>query len=143
VNVGVTREASPAQHSLIRMQTGTQGLARLQVVRVQEIRMTLLAEERNRRDQKRVLVGAMRSMAIEAFLAHRRMLEQEGPALFRMTLVARLIDLIRFQQRACQGAVRIVAVVAAHLTFRQRHVRTPVELQSDILVTLRAGVIDR
>jgi len=57
-------------------------------------------------------------MAIEAVLAHRRMLEQEGTALFRMTLIARFVDGIRFQQRAAQGAVRIVAIVAAHLTFR-------------------------
>lgn len=85
----------------------------------------------------------MRSMAIEAVLAHRRMLEQEGPALFRMTLVACFVDRIRFQQRAGQGTVWIVTIVAAHLTFRQRHMRTPVELQSDILVTLRARVIDR
>ena len=97
MNVGVTREASSAQYSLIGMQTGTQGLARLQVVRVQEIRMTLLAEERNRRDQQRALVGAVRSMAIEAVLAHRRMLEQEGPALFRMALVAGFVARIRFQ----------------------------------------------
>ena len=97
MNVGVTREATPAQHSLIGMQTSTYGLARLQVVRVLEIRMTLLAEEGNRRDQQRALVGAMRSMAIEAVLAHRRMLEQEGPALFRVTLVAGFVDRIRFQ----------------------------------------------
>src|ERR1700722_17411535 len=96
VNVGVTREACPAQHSLVGIQSGTQGLARLQVVRMQEIRMTLLAEERYRRDQQRALVGAMRSMAIEAVLAHRRMLEQEGAALFRMTLVAGFVDRVRF-----------------------------------------------
>ena len=97
MNVGVTREASSAQHSLIGIQTGTQGLAPLQVVRVQEIRMTLLAEERNRRDQQRALIRAMWSMAIEAVLAHRRMFEQEGPALFRVALVAGFVDRIRFQ----------------------------------------------
>ena len=97
MNVGVTREASSAQHSLIGMQTGTYGLARQQIVRVIEIRVTLLAEERDRRDQQRALIRAMRSMAIEAVLAHRRMLEQKGPALFRVTLVAGFVDRIGFQ----------------------------------------------
>ena len=71
------------------------------------------------------------------------MLEQERTALFRMALVARLVDRIGLEQRAGQGAMRIMAVVAAHLSFRQRHMRAAIELQSHILVTLRTGIVDR
>src|ERR1700735_4521568 len=82
-------------------------------------------------------------VAVEAALAYGCMLEQEGATLFRVTLVARLVDRVGFQQRVGQGAMRIVAVVAADLPFGQRHVRAPIELLADILVTLRAGIVDR
>src|SRR5258708_26089874 len=68
VNVGVTGEAASSHDAFIRVRTGSQGLPRLQVVRVQEIGMALLAEERNRRDQQRALIPAVRRVAIEAVL---------------------------------------------------------------------------
>ncbi len=110
---------------------------------MQEIGVALLAEERNRRDQQRALIRAVRRVAIEAVLTNGRMLEQERSTLFRMALIARLVHRIGFEQRAGQCAVRIMAVVAAHLPFRQRHMRAAIELHSDILVTLRTGVVDR
>src|ERR1700722_8807842 len=82
-------------------------------------------------------------VAVEATLAYWSMLEQEGATLFRVTLVARLVDRVGFQQRVGQGAMRIVAVVAAHLPFGQRHVRAPVELLADILMALGARIVDR
>src|ERR1700722_2561391 len=85
----------------------------------------------------------MRRVAVEATLAYWSMLEQEGATLFRVTLVARLVDRVGFQQRVGQGAMRIVAVVAAHLPFGQRHVRAPIELLADVPVTLCAGIGDR
>jgi hypothetical protein len=36
-----------------------------------------------------------------------------------------------------------VAIIAAHLSFRQGHVRAAVELQADVSVALRASVADR
>jgi len=39
--------------------------------------------------------------------------------------------------------VRIVAIVAAHLAFRKRHVRAAIELQANIFMALGAGIVDR
>lgn len=143
MNVGVTGEAAASHDAFIRYQAGSQGLTRLQVIRVQEIGMALLAEKWNRRDQQRALIRAVRRVAVEAVLSNRRMLKQERSALLRMAFVARLVDGIGLEQRAGQGAMRIVAVIAAHLPFRQRHMRAAIELQADILVTLRTGIVDR
>ena len=82
-------------------------------------------------------------MTIEAALAHRWVLEQEGSTLFRMALIAGFVDCVGFQQGTGQRTVRVVAIVAAHLSFRQGHVRAAVELQADVVVALRAGVADR
>ena len=105
--------------------------------------MALLAQERNRGDQQRVLIRAVWRVAVEAALANGRMLEQERTALLGMALIARLVDRIGLEQRASQGAMRIVAIVAAHLPFGQRHVRAAIELQADIPVTLCTGIVDR
>ena len=143
MDVGMTGEAASPHDAFIRIRAGSQGLPRLQVVRVHEIGVALLAQEGNRRDQQRILIRAVRRVAVEAILAYRWMLEQERTALLGMALIARLVDRIGLEQRAGQCAVRIVAVVAAHLPFRQRHMRAAIELQSDILVTLCTGVVDR
>ena len=143
MNIRVTGEAASPHDALIRSRPRAQGLPRLQVVRVQKIRMTLLTQEGNRRDQQRVLIRAMRRVAIEAVLANGRMLEQERSALLRMALVAGLVDRIGLEQRIGQGAMRIMAVIAAHLPFGQRHVRSAIELRPDILMTLGAGLVDR
>src|ERR1700677_2787590 len=82
-------------------------------------------------------------MTIEAALAHGRVLEQEGSALLRMALIAGFVDRVGLEQGIGQRAVRIVAIIAAHLSFRQWHVRAAVELQADVPVALRAGGADR
>ena len=105
--------------------------------------MALLAQERNRRHQQRALIRAVRRVAVEAVLANGCMLEQERTALLGMALIARLVDRIRLEQRTGQGAMRIMAIVAAHLPFGQRHVRAAIELQADVSVTLCAGIVDR
>ena len=142
MDVGMTGEAASPHDAFIRIRAGSQGLPRLQVVRVQEIRMTLLTQERNRCDQQRALIRAVRRVAIEAVLANRRMLEQERTALLRMALVARLVHRVGLEQRIGQGAMRIVAIVAAHLPLGQRHMRAAIELLADIPVTLCAGIVD-
>src|ERR1700678_80437 len=71
------------------------------------------------------------------------MLKEERPALLGMALIARLVDRVGLEQRIGQRTVRVVAIVAAHLSFRQGHVRAAVELQADVFVALRAGVADR
>ena len=97
MDVRVTGQAASAHHPLIGMNTRAQGLAGLQVVWMKPIGMTLLAEEGNRRDQQRALIRAMRRVAVQTVLAHRRMLEQEGSAFFRMALIARLVDGVGLQ----------------------------------------------
>ena len=82
-------------------------------------------------------------MTIEAVLAHGRMFEQEGSTLLCMALIAGFVDRIGLEQGSGQRTVRVVAIVAAHLSFRQGHVRAAVELQADVLVALRTGVADR
>src|SRR5271156_976803 len=82
-------------------------------------------------------------MTIEAALAHGRVLEQEGPTLLCMALVAGFVDRVGLEQGIGQRAVRVVAIIATHLSFRQGHVRAAVELQADVLVALRTGVADR
>ena len=143
MNVCVTGEAASTHEAFIRIRAGPQGLTGLQVVRVQEIGVALLAEERNRRDQQRALIRAVRRVAVETVLTNRRMLEQKRAALFRVALVAGLVDRIGLEQRAGQCAMRIVAIVAAHLAFGERHMRAAIELLADILVTLRTGIVDR
>ena len=143
MDVGVTGEAASPHDAFIRIRAGSQGLPRLQVVRVQEIRVALLAQERNRRHQQRALIRAVRRVAVEAVLANGGMLEQERTALLGMALIARLVDRIGLEQRAGQGAMRIVAVVAAHLPFGQRHVRAAIELHPNIAVAVGAHLIDR
>ena len=143
MNIRVTSEAASPHDAFIGIRAGSQGLPRLQVVRVNKIGMALLAQERNRRDQQCVLIRAVRRVAVEAVLANGCMLEQERTALLGMALIARLVDRIGLEQRASQGAMRIVAIVAAHLPFGQRHVRAAIELQADIPVTLRTRIVDR
>ncbi len=105
-------------------------------------RMALLAQNRHRRHQQRVLIRAMGCVTVQTALSDRRVFKQERATFFRVTLVAGLVDRVRFQQGISQRTVRVVTVIAAHLSFRQRHVGAPVELQTDVLVTLRAGVAD-
>jgi len=90
-------------------------------------------------------------MAVQTALAHRRVLPQPRPTLLCVALITSFVDRVGLKQRTVQQrvavvrecAVRIVAVVAAHLPFRQRHVGAAVELQANIPVALRARVVDR
>ena len=48
-------------------------------VRVVDRRVTLLAQERQRRDEQLLVVRAVRHVTVEAALAHRRVLPENGP----------------------------------------------------------------
>ena len=67
-------------------------------------------------------------MTIDAIVANRGVLVQERPALFRMAIVAGLIDAIGLEQGGCRAAVRIVAIDATDLALEQGHMRTAPEL---------------
>src|SRR6202035_5249087 len=94
VNVRVAGQAPSPHDAFMRTRAGSQGLPRLQVVRVNEIGMALLAQEGNRRDQQHILIRAVRRVAVEAVLANGCMLEQERTAFLGMALIARLVHRI-------------------------------------------------
>src|SRR5262245_33182782 len=57
-------------------------------LRVPAQRMALLAQARPRHVEHVFVVGAVRIVAVEAVLTHRRMVVEERPALLRVALVA-------------------------------------------------------
>src|SRR5262245_16926380 len=102
--------------------------------------VALLTQVRTRPDEQLVMVGTMRLMTVETTFADRRVFPEERSPLFGVTGVANFVDGIRVQERAGGRAVRVVAVDAGHLAFGQRHVRTPTELGTLLLVALVAGL---
>ena len=139
----MTGQATAAHQLRFRVWAGFEPLRALQRAGVVTVQMALLAQEWDRCDQQRRLVRAVRAMAVEAIFTDRRMFEQKRAALFRMALIAGFVDRVGLEQGISQRAMRIMAIIAAHLSFRQRHVRAAVELQADVLVALSAGVADR
>jgi len=64
----------------------------------------------------------MRRVAIDAIVANRGVLKQERPALFRMAIVAGLIDTIGLEQwRRRARRAGLVAIDATDLAFEQGH----------------------
>ncbi len=103
--------------------------------------VTLLAQPGQRDPQQASVNGAVRLMAVHAVFTHRRVLEQEGSALFRMALVAVLVDTARLQQFLRHRPVRIVAVRALYLAFPLGHMRGAVKLRTTVLVALETGLV--
>ena len=102
--------------------------------------MALLAEPGRADLQQLRILGAVRVMARRAIFHHRRMLPQERPAPFRMTLVTGLIHRGFDQQLRIGSAVRIVAIRARHLSFSKRHVRRALQLRPAHRVALEADL---
>ena len=98
VNVGVAGKATTAHNLRFRVRAVGRSLTRLQCTRVGADRMTLLAQNRNGCDQQGVLIRAVRRVAVQAALAHRRMLKEERPALLRMALIASFVDRVGLEQ---------------------------------------------
>ena len=65
---------------------------RVNSARVPQIGVTPLTEQRLLYDQKRLVRGAVRVVAIEAILTDGGVLKQERPTLLGMTVVAFVID---------------------------------------------------
>lgn len=114
-----------------------------QLAGVTVLRMTLLAQHRTWCGQQRFEIRTVRRVTVQAILAHGRVLEQEWPALLRVTAITDFVDAIGFEQRGRRRAVRIVAIDATHFAFGQRHVRTLVEFGALHLVAGEAGFVDR
>ena len=115
--------------------------AGMREVRVVDRRVTLLAQERQRRDEQLLVIRAVRLVAVQAALAHRRVLPQERAALLRVTAGAELIHVVAAQQRIGRRAVRVVTVDAGDLPLEQRHVRALAELGALRGVTAEAGLV--
>ena len=81
-------------------------------------------------------------MAVQAILAHRRMLEEKRAALFGMTAIANLIHTVGLQQRRGRGAMRIVAIHTAQLALQERHMRALVEFGALNFMAGKAGLVD-
>src|SRR4029453_16743596 len=84
------------------------------------IGVALLAEERHRRALQLEVIRAVRRVAVQAALAHRRMLPKERPALLGVAGVALLVDRRGGDQLGRRRPVRIVAVGAADLALANR-----------------------
>ena len=97
-----------------------------------------LAKHRLFHDQQRLVRGAVRIVAIEAAFPHRRMLVEEGSALFCMALVTLVIDGVGGDQPLGLSAMRIVAVGADHLSLTERMMRRFHQGCPDLLMAARA-----
>lgn len=128
MDLRMTRQTPARDKTLVRETAISQCARRLQVIRMTHMRVTLLAKERNGCHQQRVLIGAVRRVAVKTGISHWRMLEKKRTTLFRMTLVTSLIDRGSFHQHRIERAMRIVTVRTCHQTFRQGHVGASIEL---------------
>lgn len=92
--------------------------------------------------QQLVSIGAMRTVAIHAVLAHRGMLPEERPALFSVAGVADVVDGIGFQQLLSGASMWVVAIHTTHLALGYWHMRLLAELGALLLVAGLAGFSD-
>src|ERR1700730_1256123 len=82
----------------------------------------------------------MRVVAVQAILAHGCVLEQDGPALLRVALVAIVVDRDFPDEPLGGAAVRVMTVRAGDLALTHGHVRRTEDLRLPVLVALEAGV---
>ena len=94
-----------------------------QVVGMPAIGMALLAQDRPCRRQQHIVIGAVGLVTVQAVVAYRGMLPDEGSSLLGVTLIANLIDAVRCEQWRRHRPVRRMAVDARHFALDQRHVR--------------------
>jgi hypothetical protein len=97
-------------------------------------RVALLAQEWRARLQQVFHHGAVRIVAVAAILGHRLVLVDKRAALFRVAVVAGVVDAVASQQLRPDRTVRLVAVGAAHLALGQRVMRGLVEFVALLLV---------
>lgn len=109
--------ASAADQARVGSWTVRNAATRHKLRQMARLLMALLAQDRTRHDKQLFIVGTVGRMAIGAIVTNRGVLEQEGPALFRMAIVAGLIDAIGLEQGCRRAAVWIVAIDATHFAF--------------------------
>jgi len=84
------------------------------------------------------IVGAVRFMAVDTVLHHRRMLPKEWTTPLGVAGEAILIDRALLELAGIGGAVWVVATGAGHLPFAVRHMRGALQLGAAHLVTVQA-----
>src|SRR5690348_5739490 len=119
VDVGVAGQAGATDQPLVRGGPAGESHPGQQVVGMTRHGVALLAQHRRRQREQRLLAGAVRVVASQAVLAYRRMFEQERPALLGMARVAGLVHGIGLDEIRGERPVRVVAIHARHLSFRQ------------------------
>ena len=100
--------------------------------------MALLTQEGTTHLQEVGGYGAVGIMAIGAVLRHRLVVPEERSPLFRVALVAGIIDGIALQIRAPRRAVRVMAIRACDFALEDRMARRLVNLSPLFLVTREA-----
>src|SRR5688572_8359782 len=105
MDLRVAVAAVAVHRALVRARAARQVGARHQVGGVEHVRVALLAEERARDREQALVARAVRHVAAEAVLAHRRVLPDERAALLRVAAVAQLVHRIGLEQPARARAV--------------------------------------
>ena len=108
---------------------------------VKHVRVAPLAKHRLLYDQQRLVRTAVRIVAIEAALTNRRMLPQKWTALFRVALIALVVDGVGGNQALRLGAVRVVAVRAKHFFFAKGVMRWLEERNPNLFMASRAELL--
>ena len=110
--------------------------------RVPRAGVAALAQERRSSIEHFLIVRAVRIVAVHAVLADRRMLPQERAALVGMAGVAGVVGRIGLEHLGRGAAMRVVAGIAGHFAFQNRHVRVAAHFRHDILMALSADLLD-
>lgn len=101
--------------------------------------MTVLAEIGNALGQEFVVPAAMGCVADQAIFLDWVMFSDKRPPFIGMTAVAELIDVVGFEHVLGQGAVRVMAITAAHLAFNDGMMGLFVDLGADVSMAAVAG----
>src|ERR1019366_8718913 len=135
VDVAVAVAASTTQH--IRGVRETQSAAGS---RAMHGAVAFVAQPRTRHFQQIFVVRAVRLVAVQAVLTHRRVFPQHRTALFSMTLVAILVHRSLADQLVRNAAMWVMAIRASQLALANRHVGRVLHLCPLELVALEAGL---
>jgi hypothetical protein len=79
-----------------------------------------LAEKRNLSDQELAMVAPVDFMAVQAILLYRRMLKCEGPSLFSVTLVTKIVYRVSLHHPWSKTSMDLVATTAFYPAFIHR-----------------------
>ena len=138
MHLAVTVEAVPAQHILVWLGRRQAGSA-VQRAGMKCGRVALLAQERAPRDQQIVVDCTMGGVTKAAILGCRSVFEELGAAVFRVTLVAGVVESWFHQGELRAGTVAVVAVAAQGPALLDRMARWQIGLSALARMAVVAG----